>query len=151
MTTTTPVLPLSDEQLKHAIEEELEWLLNLNSTHIGVAVDSGTVTLSGHIDSYPEKLSAARAAFRVRGVKSMAQEITVRSLFAAETDDDIAREGAVAGALRRHPGHGAGQCDRPRDHIERRGRMDVPERVGWPGDAPYQRSHQRSQRDEDQQ
>jgi osmotically-inducible protein OsmY len=92
MTTTTPVLRLSDKQLKHAIEEELDWLPSLNSTHIGVAVDAGTVTLSGHVESYPEKVSAAGAAFRVRGVKSMAQEITVRSLFTAETDEDIARE-----------------------------------------------------------
>jgi osmotically-inducible protein OsmY len=94
MNVTTSGLDTSDEQLQQAIEEELEWLPNLNSAHIGVAVDTGTVTLSGHVDSYPEKLVAARAAFAVRGVKSMAQEITVRSVFAVETDDDIAREAA---------------------------------------------------------
>ena len=92
MTVTSSAPTGSDEQLKNAIEEELEWQPSLNSTHIGVAVDTGTVTLSGHVDSYPEKLLAAQATFGVRGVKAMAQEITVRSLFAAETDEDIAVE-----------------------------------------------------------
>jgi osmotically-inducible protein OsmY len=45
----------SDAQLKDAVVDELEWTPSVNSTHIGVAVDHGAVTLSGEVDSYPAK------------------------------------------------------------------------------------------------
>ncbi len=92
----TSMLRKSDAQLKNAIEEELLWLPSVNSTHIGVAVEDGAVTLSGHVESYPEKLLAAEAAFRVRGVSALAQEISVHSLFTAATDADIAHQAGQA-------------------------------------------------------
>jgi osmotically-inducible protein OsmY len=44
---------------------------------VGVAVSDGVVTLSGHLDTYSEKVAARRAVERVSGVKAIALEIDV--------------------------------------------------------------------------
>jgi osmotically-inducible protein OsmY len=82
----------TDTQLKDAVTAELAWLANVDSTHIGVAVNHGAVTLSGEVESYPERLLAQEAALKVRGVTAIAEEITVRSGFQGTNDTDIARE-----------------------------------------------------------
>lgn len=43
---------MSDLTLRKTILEELEFQPDLNAAHIGVAVDNGVVTLSGHVGSY---------------------------------------------------------------------------------------------------
>lgn len=85
-----------DTELKNSIIEELRWTPSVNPTHIGVAVNHGAVTLSGEVDSYPEKLHAEKAALRVRGVTGIAQEMTVRSSFGAVNDTDIAHQAGEA-------------------------------------------------------
>ena len=85
-----------DNDLKNAIVAELAWTPNVNGTHIGVAVLDGAVTLSGEVDSYPEKRQAEMAAQRVRGVTSIAEDITVRSTWGEVNDTDIAREASEA-------------------------------------------------------
>jgi osmotically-inducible protein OsmY len=91
--------PPSDRELKSAVVDELQWTPSINSTHIGVTVTNGAVTLFGEVDSYPEKRLAEKAVERVRGVSAIAEDITVRSTWAAVTDTDIARE--TGEALRR--------------------------------------------------
>ncbi len=85
-----------DTELKNSIVEELKWTPSVNPTHIGVAVNHGAVTLSGEVDSYPEKLQAGKAALRVRGVTGIAQEITVRSSYGTVNDTDIAHQAGEA-------------------------------------------------------
>lgn len=87
----TQTLRRTDADLKKAVIEELGWTPSVDSTHVGVAVDHGTVMLSGEVASYPEKLLAAKAAQRVHGVTAIAQEITVRTT-RGENDSDVARE-----------------------------------------------------------
>ncbi len=89
-------VPVSDAELKNAVLAELSWIPSVSSTHIGVGVADGAVTLSGEVDSFPEKLLAGKAAARVRGVRAVAQEITVRSGWGAANDTDIAREAGEA-------------------------------------------------------
>jgi osmotically-inducible protein OsmY len=86
----------SDSQLKDAVVDELKWTPSVNDVHIGVAVDHGAVTLSGEVDSYPEKHHAESAAMRVRGVSAVAEELTVRSAWGAISDADVAREASEA-------------------------------------------------------
>jgi osmotically-inducible protein OsmY len=88
----TQTMVISDRELKSAIVDELEWTPSVNSTHIGVTVTDGAVTLFGEVDSYPEKRLAEKAAERVRGVSAIAEDITVRATWAALNDTDIARE-----------------------------------------------------------
>lgn len=68
----------TDAQLKKDVESELEWDVSVNATHVGVSVEDGVVTLTGHLDSFAEKHAAERAAQRVEGVKAVAVELDVR-------------------------------------------------------------------------
>lgn len=72
-------------QIKTAVADELSWTATVNADQIGVSVNDGVVTLSGEVDSYPERTAAVAAALRVTGVTSVADEITVRS--PGERDD----------------------------------------------------------------
>lgn len=58
MTTT---LQGTDAELKGALTEELAWPAGLNSANIGVAAGDGPVTLSGEVESHPEKVRAEHA------------------------------------------------------------------------------------------
>jgi osmotically-inducible protein OsmY len=86
----------SDAELQKAVIDELTWTPSVDSTHIGVSVNRGGVTLSGEVESYPEKLLAEKAALRVRGVTAIAEQITVRTNWGAPNDTDIARDATHA-------------------------------------------------------
>jgi len=92
----TQTVHKTDTELKTAVAAELAWTPGVNGTHIGVAVNDGAVTLSGEVDTYPEKRSAEHAAFRVHGVTAVAEEITVRNTWLGVNDTDIAREASEA-------------------------------------------------------
>jgi VCBS repeat-containing protein len=86
---------MSDHDLRTAVERELDWDPVINAIGIGVAVNDGVVTLSGHVASYPEKREAERIAARVRGVRAVAGELDVRLTdLRQRTDEDIARAAA---------------------------------------------------------
>jgi len=87
-----------DIQLKQDVIEELSWDPAVDATGIGVQVNDGVVTLSGHLASLAEKYAAEAAAKRVAGVKALAVELDVRLPDDCQrTDADIAR--AVANVL----------------------------------------------------
>jgi osmotically-inducible protein OsmY len=67
----------TDTQLQSDVMAELKWDDSINATRIGVDVDGGVVTLSGHVDNYSQKWSAERAVQKVCGVKALAVEIDV--------------------------------------------------------------------------
>ena len=92
-------MPKTDMQLKQDIEEELRWDPKLNAAQIGVSVDKGTVSLSGAVDTYAAKWAAEDAAKRVAGVRTVAQDLTVKILAEHKrTDPEIAA--AVESALK---------------------------------------------------
>jgi osmotically-inducible protein OsmY len=81
----------TDVQAKDDVASELSWEPSVNAADIGVEVNSGVVTLTGHVRSYAEKVSAEHAAQRVSGVRALAVEIDVRLPdFNERTDADIA-------------------------------------------------------------
>ena len=83
---------MNDKQLRQDVIDELDFEPSIHSTDIGVAAESGAVTLTGHVPCYAQKLAAERAAWRVNGVRAVAQEIQVR--FAGDkmhNDDEIAQ------------------------------------------------------------
>ena len=80
-----------DHDLQQAVLAELAWEPSVTAAHLGVAARSGVVTLSGHVETYSQKLAAEHATLRVRGVKAVAEEIEVRLPFERRRgDDDIA-------------------------------------------------------------
>ncbi|HSN79126.1 MAG TPA: BON domain-containing protein [Rhodoferax sp.] len=67
----------TDSDLKWDVLSELLWDPLVSDTKVGVTVNEGVVTLTGHLDTYAEKVAAKRAAERVSGVKAIAVEIDV--------------------------------------------------------------------------
>jgi osmotically-inducible protein OsmY len=57
---------------------ELKWDARVLSNEIGVAVKDGVITLTGWVDSYTKRWAAENAAYRVRGVKAVVNDIEVR-------------------------------------------------------------------------
>jgi osmotically-inducible protein OsmY len=83
---------MTDLELKKAVESELSWEPSINAAEIGVAAKGGIVTLTGHIQSYWEKVAAERATERVSGVKAVVNNLEIRLPSSSErTDEDIAR------------------------------------------------------------
>jgi len=82
----------SDLQLRQDVMDELKYQPSINAAQIGVAADSGVVSLTGHVGSYAEKLQAVKAARRIKGVRGVADEIEVRHEGDKKTaDDEIAK------------------------------------------------------------
>ena len=67
----------TDSDLKKDVLLELSWDPLVPEARVGVAVNEGVVTLSGHLDAYAEKVAARRAVERVSGVKAIALELDV--------------------------------------------------------------------------
>lgn len=67
----------TDLDLKKDVLTELSWDPLVPETKVGVSVSEGVVTLTGHLDSYAEKVATRRAVERVVGVKAIALEIDV--------------------------------------------------------------------------
>jgi osmotically-inducible protein OsmY len=81
-----------NELQRRYVMDELAWEPSVNAADIGVSVESSVVTLTGTVESYPQKWAAERAAERVKGVKAVADEIEVRLPGEWERkDSDIAR------------------------------------------------------------
>jgi osmotically-inducible protein OsmY len=88
---------MSDSELRKAVEEALDWEPSIDAKAIGVSVDNGIVTLSGHVDTYAEKREAEKVAGLVRGVKAVACELDVAlSSLQQKSDEEIARAAANA-------------------------------------------------------
>lgn len=86
-------------ELKTDVVDELMFEPSIHEASIGVAVEDGVVTLSGHAKSYAEKLAAEEAAKRVDGVQAVANELKVELWPGFQHDDtDVAH--AAAHALR---------------------------------------------------
>ncbi|GAA2753953.1 BON domain-containing protein [Amnibacterium kyonggiense] len=95
---TSGTASIADHQLQQTVIEELEWAPGVDVADIGVAVEHGAVTLTGTVDSFAQRMTAERAALRVRGVRAVADDIRVRPAVAdAVHDDDLAA--AVSRAL----------------------------------------------------
>lgn len=86
---------MTDTQLRQDVIDEFAFDPRFDGVHIGVAVDGGVVSLSGHVESYAEKMAVIAAARRVRGVHAIAESIEIRyAPDLAHSDDEIARRAA---------------------------------------------------------
>ena len=68
----------TDALIQSNVISELKWEPSIKSAAIGVSVRDGIVTLDGYVNSFVEKITAEKVAFRVMGVKAVAQELKVR-------------------------------------------------------------------------
>lgn len=84
---------LKDTELRDIVEKSLKFEPSIDAADIGVAVENGVVTLTGHVATYAQKLTAERVVQGVSGVRGIAQEIEVRDGFSFGkqlADDEIA-------------------------------------------------------------
>src|SRR5688572_10868944 len=92
---TTATLTGTDLRLRNFVVRELDWDPDVDASAIGVSAQNGVVTLTGFVDTYAGTLAAERVAKRVRGVRAVANDLTVR-LTVERTDADIAADAAAA-------------------------------------------------------
>lgn len=81
----------TDVEIQKDVMDELKWEPILNASQIGVAVQNGVVTISGDVSNYGKKYAAERAAWRVKGVKAVAEELEVTLM-----DDDKLTDTEIA-------------------------------------------------------
>jgi BON domain-containing protein len=75
----------SDAQVTSDIQSKLSADSGLQGKQLGVAVENGSVTLSGNVDTEAERDAAARYASSVTGVKQVVNNLTVAPATAAMT------------------------------------------------------------------
>lgn len=82
---------MTDRAVRQAVIDALASDPRIDAPHVGVAVDDGIVTLTGHVARYAAR-EAAEAARRVCGVRGVVVQVSVR-LPAAQRprDEDLAR------------------------------------------------------------
>jgi osmotically-inducible protein OsmY len=86
---------MDDKALRQDIIDELDFDPAVHSANsIGVAVERGVVTLTGHVSSYAEKVAVERAVRRVAGVRALAEEIEICYPSERRTSDDQIAERA---------------------------------------------------------
>lgn len=67
----------TDYQIQKDVIAQIGWEPFLKSSQIGVSVKNGIVTLSGNVGHYAQKFQAERAAWKVAGVKAIAEDIQI--------------------------------------------------------------------------
>jgi osmotically-inducible protein OsmY len=107
-----------DSQIQHDVAAELAWDPAVDAQRLGVQVRDGVAVLTGYVSTLADKVRAERAAKRVRGVQSIANDIEVETPRGVKQPTDIEIAAAVKEALRWHP------------HIPE-GRIGVAVHDGW--------------------
>lgn len=86
-----------DIDLRKDVLDELEWDPSIDATTIGVAIEDGIISLTGHVPSYANKTSAEKIVKRVHGVQAVANDLEVKLPASGTRDDtDIARSAVNA-------------------------------------------------------
>jgi len=116
-----------DHNLKAAVLEHLDIDPSVDSSHVGVAVRHGVVTLSGHVPSVGDKRTAVICAGQVRGVRAVVDELLVELPGNCETADEIVAERASS----RLESNKAVPTDRVRISVEQ-GVVTLRGDVDWP-------------------
>lgn len=78
---------MTDIQLRQTVLDELAFEPTLDAAHIGVSVEDGIVTLSGHVRSYAEKVAAEAAVARVKGIRGIAEALAIVTPDGRRQDD----------------------------------------------------------------
>ena len=84
---------ITDTEIQENVLAELSWEPALDATEITVTANNGVVTLRGKVHHYGERRAAEQAAVKIKGVKSLINELQV-TLCGEEqpSDEEIADE-----------------------------------------------------------
>ena len=84
-----------ERELQESVMVELGWEPSIDAAHVGVTANAGVVTLTGHVQSFAQKVAAERAAARVKGVKAVAEEIEVKLPYDMKRGDESIAQAAI--------------------------------------------------------
>jgi osmotically-inducible protein OsmY len=116
----------SDNEIRHDVQDELDWDPQIGARDIAVSVRNSVVTLAGFVRSFGEKAQAEADAKRVAGVAGLANDIEVRlPLLGRKPDPEVARE-VIAGIKNDMPT----VCERIRVRVAD-GRVTLEGQVDW--------------------
>jgi osmotically-inducible protein OsmY len=90
----TQTIPRSDTELQTSVTDELLFNPSIDAADLAASAADGVVTLSGEVESLPERHAAKRAALRVHGVKTVTDNMVVRNPGTAATKDTDLAEAA---------------------------------------------------------
>ncbi|ALN88620.1 BON domain protein [Lysobacter capsici] len=82
---------MNDKKLRKAVIDQLDFEPGIDSADIGVAAEAHVVTLTGHVPNYAQKVAAERAAWRVKGVQAVVDNLKVRYAAEPASDGEIAK------------------------------------------------------------
>ena len=68
---------MTDSMIRQHIIDELEFEPSIDAANIGVSVEDGVVTLTGHVPHFAQKAAIEAVVWKVKGVRGMAEEIQV--------------------------------------------------------------------------
>ncbi|MGV8882333.1 MAG: BON domain-containing protein [Rhodoglobus sp.] len=68
----------TDHDILDLVRREFDWSPQLDASHVAIAVDGAVITLSGEVPALTQVRVATEAALRVKGVSSVANDVTVR-------------------------------------------------------------------------
>ena len=77
-----------DMRLKQDVIDELDFEPSVDAAGIGVTVENGIVTLSGHVPLFYQRAKAEEAVWRVAGVRGLVEELEVEQGGARRHDDE---------------------------------------------------------------
>jgi osmotically-inducible protein OsmY len=86
---------MTDLAIKQRIEDELEFEPSITASNVGVSVENGIVTLTGHVPSFGQKARIEEIVSRIKGVRGFAEEIEVRYPGQQSTADDVLAKRAL--------------------------------------------------------
>ena len=87
----------TNEELQKDVQDAIKWEPLLHAAEIGVIANDGIITLTGNVDSYPEKAEAEYAAKNVAGVLAVVEKINIDfKNWDSTSDADIAKEAVNA-------------------------------------------------------
>jgi len=76
-----------DLEIRRLVRRELRWDPQVAASEVRVDVDAGIVILTGTVNSWANYSAAQEAAYRVRGVLDVANDLDVRAVPCPEPSD----------------------------------------------------------------
>ena len=80
----------ADVDLRNRVLQELEYTPDVDAHEIGVTAEAGVISLTGSVETLPERMAAETAVKRVAGVRAIASDIEVKGI-GGRSDADIAK------------------------------------------------------------
>ena len=118
-------LSTNERTLLDDVIDELSYDPKIDAHNIAVVTEGDIVSLAGTVNSFAEKRAAERATLRVRGVRGVANELTIKAIGAPPSDMDIAQAAEIAVLWNTLVPKGAVQV------IVRRGHVTLQGNVQW--------------------